>query len=134
MVKNFIKKLPKKSKFGVLGPVDCEFGPWGEWSSCSKSCGCGLKTQTRPVIKPALNGGACFGDKAWKSCNNQACPGDCEFGPWSDWSSCSKCGGEHGGVKSRTRQISRTASNKCGNCEGKTTQTRACFEESCPGM
>ena len=117
-----------------LCPVDCEWGPYGEWSSCSKTCGGGETSRTRQVMVPESNGGqACEGEETeTKTCNTELCPVDCEWGPYGEWSSCSKtCGG---GEKSRTRLVSQLASNGGKACEGEATETTSCNEAACTGM
>jgi len=43
-------------------PVDGGYTSWGVWSSCSGSCGVGLRTRSRTCAAPApLNGGRCVG-------------------------------------------------------------------------
>ena len=58
-------------------PVDCEWGPYGQWSQCSKSCGRGKKSRTRSVAVPASNGGEkCLGRVTEEAnCMEQCCPG-----------------------------------------------------------
>ena len=57
--------------------VDCIWGEYGEWSTCSATCGGGTKTRTRPDATPASNGGApCTGSATETGqCNLDACPG-----------------------------------------------------------
>ena len=44
-------------------PVDCEWGIYGVWSSCSKSCGSGVKSRSRSKVQEAENGGSpCVGN------------------------------------------------------------------------
>ena len=63
--------------YSILEPVDCKWGPYGEWSSCSKTCGGGEKSRTRLVSQLASNGGkACEGEATeTTSCNEAACTG-----------------------------------------------------------
>ena len=60
-----------------LCQVDCKWGSYGEWSSCSKTCGGGEEYRTRQVATPASNGGKdCEGDTTeTMTCNDVACPG-----------------------------------------------------------
>ena len=57
--------------------VDCMWGEYGEWSTCSATCGGGTNTRTRPEATPASNGGApCTGSATETGqCNPDACPG-----------------------------------------------------------
>ena len=63
--------------FSYIKAVDCVWGEYGEWSTCSATCGGGTKTRTRPEATPASNGGApCTGSATETgACNPDACPG-----------------------------------------------------------
>ena len=59
-------------------PVDGGWSEFGDWSTCSKTCGGGTKTRTRTCTDPAPNhGGAdCVGeDTESQNCNTHFCPG-----------------------------------------------------------
>jgi len=61
--------------------VDCVWGSWSSYSSCSKSCGGGEKTKTRQKKTSEQNGGSCLGQRTSTAvCNTHNCP-DC---PLSD--------------------------------------------------
>ena len=58
--------------------VDGNWGSWSPWSSCTKTCGDGLKTRTRLCDSPApaYGGDTCPGDDSQSDeCNNQPCKG-----------------------------------------------------------
>jgi chondroitin sulfate proteoglycan 4/CUB/sushi domain-containing protein len=57
--------------------VDCVWGSYGEWSSCSAACGGGTRIRTRTEDTAAANGGAACSGSATEteSCNSSACPG-----------------------------------------------------------
>jgi len=64
-------------------PLDCEVGPWGNWTSCSVTCGGGTKERTRPKIAEAVNDGAeCASARNFiplteqTTCNEDDCPPD----------------------------------------------------------
>ena len=63
--------------FLFVAKVDCKWGPYGEWSACTKSCGGGFQTRLRDVEQQAFNGGAkCEGESTdLRVCNEHACPG-----------------------------------------------------------
>ena len=54
------------------------WGSWGGWSTCTKSCGRGVRSKTRKCNNPApSNGGQnCPGSSSSSlTCNTQSCPG-----------------------------------------------------------
>lgn len=58
--------------------VDGGWTDYGDWSSCTKSCGIGEKVRTRTCTKPTpANGGKnCEGKSQEKTtCNTAPCPG-----------------------------------------------------------
>ena len=58
--------------------VDGRWGPFGSWSSCSKTCGGGIRTRQRECNNPPpSNGGVdCVGRTTRKrGCKKNACPG-----------------------------------------------------------
>uniref|UniRef100_A0AAX7UL17 ADAM metallopeptidase with thrombospondin type 1 motif 20 n=1 Tax=Astatotilapia calliptera TaxID=8154 RepID=A0AAX7UL17_ASTCA len=60
-----------------LQPVHGEWGPWGPYSVCSRSCGGGTRSTTRDCNKPEpRNGGKfCVGRRMkFRSCNTEPCP------------------------------------------------------------
>nr|XP_046249772.1 A disintegrin and metalloproteinase with thrombospondin motifs 20 isoform X1 [Scatophagus argus] len=60
-----------------LQPVHGEWGPWGPYSVCSRSCGGGTRSTSRDCNKPEpRNGGKfCVGRRMkFRSCNTEPCP------------------------------------------------------------
>lgn len=115
--------------------IDC-VGSWSEWSTCSKSCGSGIQTQTYTITTQSANGGNTCSDPQGavktQACNEQHCPIDC-VGTWSDWTPCSKeCGN---GSQSRTYTIKTmnqgTGSAKCLAEQGQ-IMTQKCNTHACP--
>ena len=62
-------------------PIDCQWGTWDEWTTCTQSCGGGERERSRSEIQSELNGGKeCEGNHTeTKSCNEDSCPGNCEL-------------------------------------------------------
>merc|ERR1719409_359752 len=90
-------------------PVDCQMGPFGDWTLCSRECGGGTRQRARSIVRhPAHGGQPCGNVLEQEVCNPHACSQDCHLSPWSTWSGCSRsCGGGH---LKRTRRVLRPAS------------------------
>lgn len=61
-------------------PVDCNWGEWMAWQTCSVSCGGGSQTRVRFPNNPVANYGGddCVGDdEECQDCNLGACPSTC---------------------------------------------------------
>ena len=105
-------------------PMDCE-GAWGEWGTCSASCGDGTATRYFYISQQAYSGGTDCDYKEYEeqttSCTTGVevngeikCPIDCE-GTWDDWTDCSvSCGG---GEQSRLFTVTATAEYGGFDCE-----------------
>ena len=99
-----------------LPPPPCK---WGEWESCSVSCGGGV--QIREILVAAINGSECPGNKT-RDCNLKPCPIDCKLGPWSDCNTT--CGA---GMRSRVIEQKPFYGGK----ECPTNLTSECNTEPC---
>jgi hypothetical protein len=93
------------TSYPTYAPVNCVVSEWGDYGSCSATCGGGVKSRSRNIITLPQNGGntcpAILSETI--PCNADPCPIDCVTGEWSDYGPCSStCGG---GVKTRTRNI-----------------------------
>ena len=57
--------------------VDCQWSPYGNWSTCSETCGDGYRYAERYRTQNAMYGGKeCAGDNGKiESCNLNICPG-----------------------------------------------------------
>ena len=64
-------------KIVIIIPVPCVWDEWGEWSTCSKTCGGGDQTRLRMVKqKEEFLGVPCEGDMSeTRSCASDQCPG-----------------------------------------------------------
>ncbi|KAJ7407992.1 hypothetical protein WISP_123543 [Willisornis vidua] len=88
-----------------MRPVDGEWGPWGPYSSCSRTCGGGIKSITRLCNRPEpRNGGKyCVGRRMkFRSCNTDSCPkGQKDFREQQ----CSEFDGKHFNINGLTSAV-----------------------------
>jgi len=113
-------------------PIDCQWSAWGAWQNCSKTCNSGFTSRSRDKFPIESNGGAvCAGSSnEQKACNTQGCPRDCEWGPWTKWTECSKdCGG---GKSKRFRDVIQTMKNAGLQCLGSDEEENPCNSQECP--
>ncbi|CAE7417129.1 HMCN1 [Symbiodinium sp. CCMP2592] len=106
---------------------DCLWSEWEAWGNCTKLCGGGKQSRYRYIKQDVMGEGSnCTGSaKDERTCNEEslptpspnaipkrvnacvlqdACPKDCEFLDWEEWSSCSvSCGA--GGNRTRSRKV-----------------------------
>jgi len=115
-------------------PVDC-VGQWGQWSTCSETCGDGTETKSYSTSVDAANGGNecphAQGDSETRTCNLGACPVDC-VGQWGQWGACSETCGF--GTQTKSYSTSVDASNggdECSHAQGD-TETQTCNLGACP--
>ena len=54
---------------------DCKWNQWSTWSTCSRSCGVGMRRRKRTLKATAINGGTCEenGHEQIEDCNTDAC-------------------------------------------------------------
>merc|ERR1719498_1768689 len=125
-------------------PVDCVYGDWSTWSSCSKSCGTGTQTRIRGMVRPFYGGAACvdsadqlstsdstgnaFTEVAQRNCNAHECPVDCVVGAWGAFGECSlSCAS---GSQTRTRSITQPQSG--GKACPQASHVQTCNALACP--
>ncbi|XP_050791962.1 A disintegrin and metalloproteinase with thrombospondin motifs 20 isoform X2 [Gopherus flavomarginatus] len=86
-------------------PVDGEWGPWGPYNSCSRTCGGGIKSTTRLCNQPEpRNGGKyCVGRRMkFRSCSTDSCPkGKQDFREQQ----CSDFNGKHFNINGLTSAV-----------------------------
>ena len=61
--------------------VNCTWGEWSAWESCSVTCGGGNQVRNRSITQQALfAGNDCTGDyDEQQTCNSNGCPGMVEM-------------------------------------------------------
>ncbi|XP_030644468.1 spondin-1b [Chanos chanos] len=110
-------------------PNHCVVTEWGEWESCSATCGMGMRQRQRMVKMPASSGVPCAVnlvelDKCMMpDCDVPACM----FSPWSEWSECSvSCG-----LGMRTRQRMLKTPAPPGHCNEELEEVEKCMFPEC---
>ena len=98
--------------------ISREWSEWGDWSSCSRPCGGGLRNRTRTCDEcPGCN-------IQYTQCNNFQCTNVRKFTPWTPWSTVDEGNGE----ERRYRHICRASLSATSDIQiGKIrTETRRC--------
>lgn len=104
----------------------CEKFPWGQWSTCSRTCNYGTRTRQRIPE---------WDEYFWKyscqqlcvftetgACNQRACPINCELTDFTAWSECSPCAKK----QLRTRSVQIPAQFGGSPCSEELTEERPC--------
>jgi len=77
---------------------------WGNWNTCTATCGGGMQTRKASVQREAQAGGNACPVVQQRSCNQDDCPINCAMNAWAGWGPCSKSCGT-GAVRSRERTV-----------------------------
>jgi hypothetical protein len=110
-------------------PIDCVQEAWGNWSTCSVSCGWGNKARSRATLVQPGNGGIdCEDNHQTQACEDAECPADCEMSAWGGWTDCTKSCGS--GSQQRSRKLLEQAQG-AGKCAA-LSETRECNDQTCP--
>ncbi|XP_078312808.1 SCO-spondin-like [Crassostrea virginica] len=115
-------------------PIHGNWGAWGSYGSCSKTCASGTMVRSRSCNNPApaYGGNNCAGSSTSSaSCNTHNCPIHGNWASWSSWGSCTvTCGG---GTKDRSRTCTNPAPQYLGNdCVGSGADRTDCNTHHCP--
>ncbi|XP_058945107.2 coadhesin isoform X1 [Pocillopora verrucosa] len=127
------KEMTRHCNDDVFCPVDGGWTTWGDWNTCSVTCGSGTQKRSRSCTNPpAAHGGkTCVGPREMiQKCNNYVlCPVDGGWSGWGDWGKCDKsC------FKTRIRKCNRpTPSNNGRQCIGPPTERFSCSFDECMG-
>uniref|UniRef100_A0A8C8G0K3 Spondin-1 n=1 Tax=Oncorhynchus tshawytscha TaxID=74940 RepID=A0A8C8G0K3_ONCTS len=111
-------------------PNSCLVTEWGEWDSCSATCGLGMKRRERMVKMPPPDGSICGAEVLEvEKCMMPECHTiPCMLSPWSDWSDCSVTCGK--GMRTRQRVLKSPV--ELGECIEDLEQVEKCMLPECP--
>lgn len=112
-----------------------EWTQWGQWSSCSVTCGYGVQKRQKTWKARNRNGKnqEFIYEDIIECITNKACPIDGSWGFWGPWSECTKmC---DGGTTTRKRECNAPVPQNGGlACEGKDFATTTCNDWTCPDL
>lgn len=120
--------IPRREMLEQRSGVAAFYSEWGEWESCSATCGGGTKKRTRTCEKhPQDFSFTCQGkNQETESCNSQLCP------YWSSWGELGSCSTTCGnGFKTRTR-VCVNSQLQGVECDGNSEESFPCRIRSCP--
>lgn len=99
---------------------------WSDWSDCPATCGVNvIRYRSRECSDGSEDGSNCFGQSRQKeNCELPTCS---KWGPWAEWTACSKsCSGG-------TRSTSRVClTQNTAPCKGRSEMTKSCNAFACP--
>lgn len=111
--------------------TDCQWEDWSDWSVCQFTCGEGISMRYRKVLRMAEGSGkACDNNnREERDCTMPACPIDCVFNDWADWTECSATCGDATRYQRRTSQPAQFGGLECTGLEEK---SEVCQQAVCP--
>jgi len=111
-------------------PVHCEVGEFGDYDSCTATCGEGTKTRTRSITQEALHGGnECPALSETISCTEGPCPVDCVVSEFGDFGNCDATCGP--GTQTRERTITTAPLHNGAECPN-LVEEQSCQVAECP--
>ncbi|CAG2194245.1 Hemicentin-1,Coadhesin,Adhesion G protein-coupled receptor B3,Thrombospondin-2,Thrombospondin-1,Mucin-like protein [Mytilus edulis] len=115
-------------------PIDGDWSEWSSWDTCSATCNGGIQDRKRKCDAPLpSNGGRyCNGFTIEsRSCNNENCKIDGQWGAWQEWQPCNTTCGN--GSKHRIRECDSPSPYFGGaECMGLDFDIQTCFQDICP--
>ncbi|XP_023687830.1 adhesion G protein-coupled receptor B2 isoform X4 [Paramormyrops kingsleyae] len=111
-------------------PVEGQWLDWSPWSRCSVTCDTGTQQRQRRCSVSVHSWAECKGAHSeTHECINPECGSDGKWGPWNQWSVCSKtC---DSGWQRRYRMCQGTGVQGY-PCDGSGEEGRACNDRKCP--
>ena len=132
-----MSKLIDEIYWYVWLSVNGSWGPWSQWSICSRTCDIGQRRRIRECDSPSPSNGGLHcnysGDSAVDvvNCKMDDCPNvQPSWNNWGPWSPCSVSCSNGTSTRNRTCKHSTVVST----CSGKNTETKDCHLRACPGL
>ena len=73
-IKEHIKEVEDAKEKMNSHPCPCVWGPWSDWTECSKTCEAGSRQRERQIEKEAVNNGTeCHGEELEEEVCNAVC-------------------------------------------------------------
>ena len=73
-IKEHIKEVEDAKEKMNSHPCPCVWGPWSDWTECSKTCEAGSRHRGRQIEKEAINNGTeCTGEELEEEVCNDVC-------------------------------------------------------------
>ena len=73
-IKEHIKEVEDAKEKMNSHPCPCVWGPWSDWTECSKTCEAGSRQRERQIEKEAVNNGTdCHGEEFEEEVCNDVC-------------------------------------------------------------
>eukprot|EP00927_Polykrikos_kofoidii_P061549 TRINITY_DN56385_c0_g1_i1.p1 TRINITY_DN56385_c0_g1~~TRINITY_DN56385_c0_g1_i1.p1 ORF type:complete len:1627 (-),score=229.91 TRINITY_DN56385_c0_g1_i1:395-5275(-) len=127
------------------------WGDWSEWGSCSSTCGIGIHSRTREVLKPHDDLIYCDVQPPGEASEFESCHAaeecvpiagakDCMFAEWGEWNPVS-CTSPCNGHRVQRRSIKQHATNGGAPCDGPLEESVPCnpspgqaYPNECAGL
>jgi hypothetical protein len=110
-------------------------GQWGQWSSCTKTCGTGETTRTFAVTTADNYGGdtcvANDGEVENVACSTSSCPVNC-VGAWQTWGMCDKTCGTGSRIHTYLQSVEVSNGGVACTTANFTIESEACSTTGCP--
>ncbi|XP_067671002.1 uncharacterized protein [Haliotis asinina] len=101
---------------------------WGEWSSCSRSCGGGYRKRERECLT-SINATCCGEIRQIQFCDIVQCPANGGWSDWMQWSACDVTCGT--GSRRRYRRCDNPLPANGGACPGENSASKVCKNAPC---
>jgi len=106
--------------------AECKYREWTDWSECRPFCS-GKRTRVRETNMGKQSDRHCSETSEEDTCSNICV--DCEWGSWTEWSSCPAAEDGQTQQKNRTRKQATSKQGGGKDCTGPETETQECSKD-----